>query len=751
MSRCQISAKVAGLFCALLVGQAGATVSAIQKDGGDGKVNLVASRVRSTIGPQWVDVEEEAELQVVARTGDAQSFFQLQGKIELPPRSVVVGCLFWRGDTIIQGKLRPHAESHSTYIQIVNDTSEFSKDPLLVELDSTGDYNIRAYPLLTHGSRRIRLRYLVPVLSRAGDVPVQPVFAQVNGELPSDWLLETRGRADSLKLLRNGQAMPVPVPSAQVLSFASSGQVSLVWGANRNPDAPRAVFDRVSGGSWAGDYVLYSGVIPDTVASRAARRSEIVVLWRWVHPETFFETCWKPDPLTDAPLASRCLSAEGRLVIEQAQAIRRLSDRLVARGHRFGLVVDHGLDDTCRAFRMIGRAGQSAVEIRSWLMKVDSAYLDWRIPEALPGQVVSLETSRNRLRFTSDLAEVGRSYSTDSGWLRHLLVSTAGQDVSGADLVQTPDLSGLPQDVSLRSTRFTGSDKIWNDKLSMYVDSGYEKASWPGVDLEQAQTLRPGSDLVLVDKVWIPRSRDTLMGTLLIAGASGDLSVPIQSVRGVDGRWPVYLNALAPSLEHTIRGVLYSEDGSLIGSWTSLPPWAQLAQDSIVPRLWALSQGRISTIPKLVSPHSLGSTFGYVDAAYSLMAIPVDTIGRIRSAALSDSVVPFLGAGDIFARAGYRDGPGMISGRARFTPRRGVPSSLWLGIRKLRIDFDGLTVRQLEVVDVQGRILARLDPHQLEGKHQVDLDLSGQCGRKGLLMVRMSTPVGWKTLPLVLY
>ncbi|MBK8801729.1 MAG: hypothetical protein IPN71_06645 [Fibrobacteres bacterium] len=738
------------LLVLLLAGESQAVLEAFQKDKGRAKVNLMSSRLRATVGPQWVDIEEEAELQVVAIPGDTSRIFQLRGTLQFPARAVVVGCVVWRGDTALQAKLRPQDQSLGILLTIVNDTTPFSSDPVLLELDSADRYTLRAYPFLTQGSRRIRIRYLLPVQAVTGEVEVFPIFSQVTGSLSSDWVLETRGQPDSLRMVQVGTASPLTSPGMRTLSFSNSGKASLVWGRNDLPGTQRAVFDRIQGGAWAGDYAMFSGTIPDSIASRASRRAEIVVLWRWIDAETFLDPCWRENPVTGEPEVSRCLSEHGQRALVQAAEIRKLAERTIARGHRFALVVDHGLDDTCRVYRMADSTVRASWDIRNWLIGVDEDYLQFRIPSSPASATSSQGTEANQIRLASDLTKVGSVFSKDSGWVRHLVVTTTGPIVTGGDFLEPPDLSGLPSDVSIRSNLFDSMEWEWSDATQGYVEAGFARSRWPGVDLTQAEAMRQGDDMALVDGVWLPRMREVLTGRLLIKAGAMDLEFPFQSQRGSNGRWPIALNALAATLAKDIRAEIFAENASTIAKWSISPRWVELSQDSIVPRLWARSSGRTSNVYGFITPTSLANTFGYVDGAYSLLAIPPDTLGRARSRAIEDSLVPFLQPSDIFTRVGYRDGPGQSKIVRTPVLKGGHPQARWLGSRKLRVDFDGLSVQIAEVLDVQGRVLAKIGRESFHGMGYVDFDLSNMSGRKGLVMVRLATASGWRTLPLIL-
>lgn len=705
-----------------------------------GTVNLVSSVVRATVGAQWIDVEEDAELQAIPASGDASQAFQVVGKFTLPPSALVTGCMLWRGDTVLTGRLRANYVAGQSYDSVVkNDTGKFSSDPLVLEKVGANQYSLRAYPFAPRGSRRLRIRYLVPVLARNGDVRVLPVFSQNNGQKPSNWTLLLRGGISPVTIVRDDKRTVVTSPSSQRQTFPGSGTVSLNWGANPVAGAPRAIFNRVTAGTWAGDYALYTGRIPDSLARKVALRSETVILWRWIHPETFNG------------------GTHGARAIDQARRLENLVDFVAGQGNKVALVVDQGLDEVVKSYPLADSGSAGLRGIKTWLSGIDQSYLDWRFPATPEGAAngAILDLSRNRTRFQHDVDSVGKLFSDDPGVIRHLLVVTVGPVPSGGELLEPADVSGLPADVSVSTSQFFGDEFRWDAASGTYATAGFEPAAWPGVDLNELQAVREGgTNLVLSNGVWIPRSRRAANGTLSIEGPRGDVATLLNLEKGADGAWLASIGVHEPTLGKTLKWIVNDDDGNVLAAWQTTPAWTEFVDDSIVPRLWANMEWRTSQMPGFDLPSiSLATTFGFIDERYSLLSMAGDTLRRAVAPAFSDSGLPFLKPSEIFPSTAFKNGPPPATGiQVRPATSKLHLVVVWSAMRRsLRIEFARESPQVLEVLDVAGRVLQRWTAQELAGKSHIDWSPGDRSTlRGGLVLVRMVTATGVRSMPLAL-
>lgn len=706
----RFAALASGALLALATTPTNATLVA-SRQSRDSRTTLLSSQVRATVGPMWIDMEEDAELAALPEPTDAGTGqFVIKGEFHLPPSTVVTGCLFWNGDTLLMGKLRARPEAQTNIDSILSPIGGRAFDPLLVEKVNDTTYSLQIFPVPKGIGRRVRLRYLVPVTSRSGETPVAPALArEVSNTATTTWRLELRSNGvKNVSLKRDGLVWPISLPSTDMIPFPMPGStVAIQWGTTSST-GERAVRTRMDSGDWAGDFVLYTGRLPDSIARKVEIRSETVFLWRWIQPSSF---------LYGYGYYGTYLSSYGSQAVDQAAKLWTLSGKLGAQGGKVGLVADQGMDDTTIVFPLSDSTGSTFRNMRTWLAGVTPEYLQWRIPApeygTTPGPT-SLELSHNRRLFRQDIVRVGSLYSADSGIVRHLLVVTVGPVPSGGDFLDSIGLDGLPPGVTVGSTDFQTGPGTYGDDLTFHPGP-LTRAKWPGVNLDAAIRARPDlrSTLAPIDGVPLPGARTRVAARLTIATATDSFSNNAAIDRGPDGTWTTSINVHATGLTDAVRWKFFDTTGRTIASYVAHPAWVVSPNDSAIPRLWATTPDHLA--PSAFNLTSLAPVFGFIDAQYSLLARPGDTLGNRYQIAYADSGVPWLSAGDIFAHVGIRKPTG-IQGASRTSHKLSVRIH-GLGVEIL---YPGLRLASLEIRDLRGRLQASWSRAALAGRQSVE-------------------------------
>lgn len=734
---------------ALAAGGSHAYLIAQNMSGIKGKANLMVSHMTVRVGAQWLDIEEEAEVEIVTTSGSARGPWILEGTFSVPKGTAITGCMLWNNDTLLMGKLRGKADAQHIFDSLVPPRdSGWARDPLLVEQMTDTTYGLHLFPFQTSGTRRFRLRYLVPLAPGANELSIRPLMAtHLTGTLPAQFRLRLRGKAEGVKVVRGSLAWPAEFPSYQLVDLDATTDVRLRWPAGPAGDGTCAIRGRIDSGAWKGEFALFTGKIPDSILQKTALRSETVVLWRWIEPRTFFDVCYDPVSGTNT---GRCPNAHGQLAIQQAGVLGDIARRSVENAGKIGLVVDEGMEDTSLVFPLTDSTTTNYRNLRKWLSSVTPEYLKWRIPPATnlsgSGQV-NLDISRNRTRFRTDVLKVGAMYSAASGVLRHFLIVTVGPTPVTGDFLSMPDLSALPPDVTVASSRLVspGSGLISRNGGLMVGMLAPPVAPWPGVDIDGAVLSRPwGDNVVQWNDIPLTRTRELLAGRLTLRSGDIDLSRDIVVRSNGRGGFNTSLNAHGPILGEAITWSLYDKNGDSLTSWSETPTWLRVDGDSVMPRLWGRSDAPLSPI---FEDKELSTVFGYVDRFYSLLATPSDTVGLVRQKAYRDSGVPFLTWADIFPRQGYgSEAPTGVSSRpaiARFLVSWARSS------HTLRVDLAGLGARGLEIRDFRGRLVASFGASQLEGLKILDWVAPASLGR-GMLLVSVRTASGLRTAKVVI-
>lgn len=735
------------LLLAMLIGVAPLDAYMIAQNmrGVRGAANLLSSRMTVRVGAQWLDVEEDDEVEITTTESSAKGPWILEGEFYVPRGTAITGCMIWNNDTLLMGKLRGKADAEHIFDSLVPPRdSSWARDPILIEQVSEITYGLHLFPFQTSGTRRFRLRYLVPLPAGANELSIRPLAAKfIQGGLPAQFSLRLRGKAQGVKIVRGANVWPVELPSYQLVDLDADTDVRLRWPAGPSGDGTCAIRGKIDSGAWRGEFALFTGAVPDSILRKTALRTETVVLWRWISPSQFFNACYNS---ATGDNSAWCLNEYGQLAIDQASRIGEIADRSVRNSGRIGLVADEGMDDTLIAYPVSDSTTTSYRNMRLWLSSINKTYLDWRIPKPTTtssGIATNLEISRNRDRFRTDIRKVGTLYSADSGVLRQLLVVTVGPVPVAGELLEAPDLSPLPRGVFVSSSQLVSSGAA---KSGNYVVPATPPVShWPGVDLGGVVLARPGDyDEVTWNGIPVVRTRETLAGRLSMR--SGDAYVSRDIVVRSNGRGGLNtsLNAHGLTLGNDILWSLYDEKGDTVGRWTETPKWLRVDGDSVLPRLWGRSDAPLSPV---FENADYGPLFGFVDRFYSLLATPSDTMGLKRQEAYRDSGIPFLSWADIFWRQGYK--PGHVEPTSIHAASPVGGGVLYLRqARMVRVDLVDLAGASIEIRDVRGRLLARFAPSDLAGLKALEWRVPSAFAR-GMLLVTMRSPRQVRTVRLM--
>lgn len=704
-----------------------------------GTANLLSSRMTVRVGAQWLDIEEDDEVEITTTESSAKGPWILEGDFSVPRGTAVTGCMIWNDDTLLMGKLRGKADAEHIFDSLVPARdSSWARDPLLVEQISDTVYGLHLFPFQTSGTRRFRLRYLVPLKAGATELSIRPLAASfLKGDLPDQFGLRLRGKATGVKIVRGANVWPVELPSYQLVDLDASTDVRLRWPAGPSGDGTCAIRGKIDSGAWKGEFALFTGAVPDSILRKTALRSETVVLWRWISPSRFFDACYNS---ATGDNSAWCPNEYGQLAIEQAGKIGEIADRSVQNAGKIGLVADEGMDDTSVVYPLSDSTTTSYRNMRLWLSSISNEYLAWRIPKpeaASSGIANNLEISKNRDRFRTDIQRIGSLYSSDSGVIHHLLVVTVGPVPVAGELLAAPDLSALPEDVSISSSQLASQTSTLSN--GVLTADAPPLSHWPGVDLQGAvQTRTGGADVVAWNGIPLARTRETLAGRLSLVSGTVNVSRDIVVRSNGRGGLNTSLNAHGLTLGEIVTWSLYDEKGDTVAKWNETPSWLRVDGDSVLPRLWGRADAPLSPVFEGIDH---GPLFGFVSRFYSLLATPSDTMGLVRQEAYRDSGIPFLSWNDIFWRQGYKpsDIPSGVSTRGA---ARSARISFLRSSRTLRIDLSGFAGAAVEIRDLRGRLVASFPAANLAGLKTLDWRIPATFGR-GMLLVtlRMSQSV----------
>lgn len=701
--------------------------------------------VRATVHQGWADVEEEIAIGTQTASGSATptenlSTWEIAGQFTLPEGSVVTGALLWNGRTILKAKLKGSSQAATEYEAVVDrNTAPIPqpRDPLLIE--KTGDnYTMKLYPVDWNGSRRMRIRYMVPLQSN-GDgwtIPVGSAFAQEAAGHAGQYELDIENQGGSaLRLERDG--MLTPFASTTKLVDYPEVQSSPWWDPAPAYHAPYSVVLPQKGsialatshdsGAWQGGYVMYKGKLPDSLLSKSHLRQEILVVWKWNEPSSFVQDYgWGEQ-----------VSSNGYQMLEQAGQLMSATSQLGRASTlvRVGLLADEGDSRKLKRFGLSKWGTDTFALMQEYLGSFNQDTILARYDAAPYGSTGSTgNTSKIRKegakRLAADLEIAFSMYSADSGVVRHIVFVTCGPSADIPD--PSIALPAWPEGLTASS---------WN---AWSWNGGYG-AHWPGADLPSLVSEHQLAADRRLDN-WLPFPVPLTRVTWNLEFSAGDRVFSIDAVTGLEtgagANTQIEFNGHARSpWNRKLSWKLFDEKGNLVR--TAEEPadnWIQLPADSSIARLWGGSRRHWSESWRT---RSVGGVFGFVDATHSLLALPSDSLGSSLQDLYRDGGVPFLLASEIF---GTDLGDGTEPTEPE-DPTLGVRSKaniagfVVLGLAGGR----GLTIRlpdgldetaELVVRDIRGRILARWNASQLRSLKTIDWKAPASAAR-GMLYVEL--------------
>lgn len=133
-----------------------------------GLASVTFERLDITVHSDHLDVEHELGINATTAGWGVPSqanSLEILGELTLTPGSVVTGLLLWNGNILLKGKLHSNVAARRQYEDVVDrnvTNPPAPRDPAILEKTGADTYALSIFPVALNGSRRIRLRYLVP-------------------------------------------------------------------------------------------------------------------------------------------------------------------------------------------------------------------------------------------------------------------------------------------------------------------------------------------------------------------------------------------------------------------------------------------------------------------------------------------------------------------------------------------------------------------------------------------------------------
>lgn len=663
--------------------------------------------MKVSLGAGYLDVVEEVEIgaseagsRTPEPTGDRNTL-EVTGVFYLPSGSAVTGLLIWNGETVLKGKLKPAGSANQQYEDFVDRNTSppiQPRDPFFVRQagfnESFETYEYKIFPVVWKEFRKIRVRYLVPrrvPAKGSGLFLPAPIFFANSNESNFKFRLESHFGFTRVGYRRKSGDGFYDLPASVTVNYDFSEAIEM----QPTPEIPAHwLKTSIPDGDWQGHYLNFHAPLPRKALEESGLIRETVILWKWNHPETFFEM----------KAEKRVPTSWGLAVKDQARRILQVADVVWENEGEVGLVLHSGDRHRPKTFGMGPKIGPKADRIRDVVNSIASDNYWTELAEQIgkpndPELNRPTEAQNGVIGFHLAVRAAYSLFSPAQNRLRTILFLSAGPRYAGdAHIDDSLDLDFL-EDVSLSVLPHPSS-----------------RLEWPGVGLAELlaggrfrrHTIDPGTGLPVFG----------IQSVRMRFAAGGEEFAKDQAVPGLGfSAIPQILqfagHALAP-WSPEMRLELVSATGRIMESSHSYQPVGS-PQDTNLVKLWSKSPFRVSG---KFPPTDLGMIFGVVDRSNSLLALDHDFAPTQSEAEILAGGIPHLQPGEIFA-------PPKLSQSTRIQSQKNL-ANLRLSLRGGWIDFQlsGFRRGTVKIVDLSGKILAMENLEPGFGHYRIKLPRS---------------------------
>jgi Vault protein inter-alpha-trypsin domain len=645
-----------------------------------GYVEIKSIAKRVTINPYFLDIEEDVVVAPYSTYAPANSdsTLEITGTFYLPSNTVVTGILIWDGDNILEGKLKSKQDARTEYENVVQRTV---RDPILVEKTGEGvnadSYRISIYPVSYYGSRKFRIRYLCPqrfidnrlklqipatfvnqVYKCPNEIPVSLKGTENINKVNLEYVIDKSETKDSLI---SSTTLNLPYTTTiqsskfgddyyQFYQYSNYSKPFIALSQNEGTNS-MLVQSQFSDGLWKGNYIMYWGMPPDSLRINSGIHREIMFLWKWNFPSTFV---YKENNV-------KYLSPYGKDVIAQAGRISSLTNVIAGGGDKTGLLLDQGEVSNNSFFPLATNGSSTFDSMSTFLRSLDSNYfyskydgIDPPIKIRVPENEQAAFLKKNTESFNISMKLICSVFSKNEKIIKHIVLLTAGP---------VPDMPNL-EDYYLKSDTMLKNISISSYGSSQKYPTGY----WPGVPLYKVLENHALSENGYYNQgFWIPVKKNARF-EMTIANTGSAFTTKLQTTFTTKIQTSLYKPSTS-SIPTTTTTTTAKNVDTCFFSGHSFSPWNKITwnaydsmgnnlgtycfpiqsnpiqSDTFAVKLWA---GTRRPVAEGGYENNRGARFGIVDANFSLLALPNDTISLNEKFDLAETGLPFLTRNEIY-------------------------------------------------------------------------------------------------------
>jgi hypothetical protein len=585
-----------------------------------GTATIVKEHYAITVYPDYLDVELDWVFEVGGTEPDSfANALEIVGNLNLADKSVVVGMITWYQDMILKGKLKTSDVAREQYEQVVERDSDAPpppRDPVLLEWIRDDNYDISIFPVDFGGTRRVRIRYLIPAFTTSGVNRAEYPHAFTDnasvsikkGPGVASYRIETGGTAEEFDN-RVYRALSDVTYEFQAYGSGTGERIShIVPVLAGNTDGSIFYVGTFSTPSFGGQMLHVATMSGEEALRNTPMPEDFVILWRWNHPDV--------------------LARYARQIVGQSALLQEFLASLDAAGKRAALVIDKEGGERI-TFTLDSPGGAEYNRMIAYLEELSRlAVVDPPMRDTPRTGDIDFDIDKAFEEFREALQAAAALFERESAALKHLLILTAGPKLVSSYVADQTVNWDQDINVSLFTSYFRSS------KAAADLGSVANQTYWPGVRLDRF-VQDNGVTLAAYATVGNGVDTNTIDVLPLIESASS-------SCRSTTTEMHLYTDR---PIEEQIRWSIRSAD-------------AVIAEYTEVPRIVVMDDGMqygrlIGSSPHLTPlarrmPSSMASTLGFIDEKYSLVALEEDALPVFQAKRYERSGVPLLDQADIF-------------------------------------------------------------------------------------------------------
>ena len=629
---------------------------ATQGDMWTGTAAIIAEHYDVTVYPDYLDVELDWVFQVGGTApAEFEDALEIVGNLNLEDNSVVVSMLVWYKDMVLKAKLKTNGDARDQYENVVERNAEAPpppRDPVLLEMVRDDNYDISIFPVSFGGTRKVRIRYLVPGKTADGSVRMGYPHAFTGnatvtvkpGTGVTGYVIETSALpvfytdAGTVELPRadfNFQAhsatRSVPGITSIVPILAGSHEGSLMYTGAFSTE------------TFSGTMAHFSIQGAGAARVKSSLVEDYVVLWRWNHPEV--------------------VKLYTKQVVEQADLLKSFFGMLNGTSKRGALVIST-LDGGIKTFRLDRNGGAVFNDMLTYLAELAA------LPVPQGGTASSTKLSEEEAQrvaeqsfeeFKQALKDAIALFDNTTDAQRHLLLLTAGPTGVYSGNTGIPESIDKSIAVALFPSYFGGG-----------ISTSSANQAWPGVALSQILTPADTSE-----KMYAYITNGVQTDSFQTTGALGYYGTASIADR--------FIYSAAP-LKNELRWKIF-KTGQVVSEFTETPTVIVIDDGMQYARCIGALAGMMPLAETM--PASLASTLGFIDMKYTLLALEDDFLDPAEAGQYQEHGVPLLEKADIFQADGDK-AIVPVDEWLKANPRSSNPEYqiLWDGMRAGDIIFD---------------------------------------------------------------